>query len=278
MNDSTVSPSGVPPNNFKRSLAAGQVQIGLWNSLASSVAVEVIAGSGFDWVLVDMEHSPNDLPLLHGQLQALMAQAKTSAVVRPPWNDMVTIKRLLDLGVQSFLIPCVQNAKEAAAAVSYTRYPPEGVRGFASASRATNFGRIANYWQRAHEEICVLVQVETVAALDEIEAIAAIDGVDGIFIGPGDLSASMGYLGQPSHPNVISAIDDAMRRIHATGKPSGFLTGDEKLARHYLDMGSRFVAVGADIGLLARAADALYARFKSPPSRGGEPTTPHARR
>jgi 4-hydroxy-2-oxoheptanedioate aldolase len=263
MNDTTIAFSGIPPNRFKRALAAGQVQIGLWNSLASSVAVEVIAGAGFDWVLIDMEHSPNDLPLLHSQLQAMMAHPTASPVVRPPWNDMVTMKRLLDLGVQTFLIPCVQNAQEAAAAVSYTRYPPQGVRGFASASRATNFGRIANYWQRAQEEICVLVQVETVSALAEIEAIAAVDGVDGIFIGPGDLSASMGHLGQPSHPEVIEAIDNAMRRIHATGKPSGFLTGDEKLSAHYLDMGSCFVAVGADLGLLARAADALSARFRA---------------
>ena len=262
MTDTASAGPHIPVNRFKHALASGKVQIGLWNSLASAVAVEVIAGSGFDWVLIDMEHSPNDPPLLHSQLQAMMGQPNTTPVVRPPWNDMVMMKRLLDLGVQTFLIPCVQNAQEAAAAVSYTRYPPHGVRGFASASRATSFGRIASYWQRAHEEICVLVQVETVAALDEIEAIAAVPGVDGIFIGPGDLSASMGHLGQPSHPDVITAIDDAMRRIHASGKPSGFLTGDETLARHYLDLGSGFVAVGADLGLLARAADALSARFK----------------
>ncbi len=266
MNDTSTSPAGIATNRFKRALAAGQVQIGLWNSLASAVAVEVIAGAGFDWVLLDMEHSPNDLPLLHGQLQAMMGHPSASPVVRPPWNDMVTLKRLLDLGVQTFLIPCVQNAQEAAAAVSYTRYPPHGVRGFASASRATNFGRTPNFWQHAQEEICVLVQVETASALAEIEAIAAVDGVDGIFIGPGDLSASMGFLGQPSHPQVISAIDAAMQRIHATGKPSGFLTGDEKLARHYLNQGCQFVAVGADLGLLARAADALSARFKAPPA------------
>jgi 4-hydroxy-2-oxoheptanedioate aldolase len=252
----------MPLNHFKRALLAGSPQIGLWNSLASAAAVEVIAGAGFDWVLLDMEHSPNDLPLVHAQLQALAAHPSTATVVRPPWNDAVTLKRLLDLGVQSFLIPYVQNADEALAAVRATRYPPHGVRGFASASRATGYGRIPRYWQQAQDETCVLVQVETVQALGEIEAIAAVDGVDGIFIGPGDLSASMGHLGNPSHPEVIATIDAAMRRIHATGKPSGFLTGDEKLARHYLDMGSRFVAVGADLVLLARAADALRERFK----------------
>jgi 4-hydroxy-2-oxoheptanedioate aldolase len=263
MTDSTNTPSNLPINHFKHALAAGRQQIGLWNSLASAATVEVIAGAGFDWVLVDMEHSPNDLPLVHAQLQAMAAYPASAPVVRPPWNDMVTIKRLLDLGVQSFLIPYVQNAAEAAAAVRHTRYPPHGVRGFASASRATRFGRIPGYWQRAHEEICVLVQVETVEALGEIEAIAAVEGVDGIFIGPGDLSASMGHLGQPSHPEVIRAIDDAIGRIRAAGKPSGFLTGDERLAQHTLDIGCQFVAVGADIALLARAADGLRARFKT---------------
>jgi len=254
----------LPQNRFKQALKAGSKQIGLWNSLASAATVEVIAGAGFDWLLVDMEHSPNDLPLVHAQLQAIAAYPTCAPVVRPPWNDMVAIKRLLDVGVQTFLIPYVQNAEQAAAAIRHTRYPPHGVRGFASASRATAFGRIPGYWQRAHEQICVLVQVETAEALGEIEAIAAVDGVDGIFIGPGDLSASMGYLGQPSHPEVICAIEAAMQRIHGAGKPSGFLTGDETLARRMLDLGCQFVAVGADVVLLARAADGLRARFASP--------------
>lgn len=261
MSDTPTSPSA-GSNPFKRALAAGQVQIGLWNSLASAATVEVVAGAAFDWLLVDMEHSPNDLPLVHAQLQALAAYPHTAPVVRPPWNDMVVMKRLLDLGVQNFLVPYVQNAAEAAAAVSFTRYPPHGVRGFASASRATRFGREPDYWQHAHENICVLVQVETLQALKEIEAIAAVDGVDGIFIGPGDLSASMGHLGKPSHPEVVATIDDAMRRIHATGKPSGFLTGDESLAKHDLQLGCQFVAVGADVALLAHAADGLRSRFE----------------
>jgi 4-hydroxy-2-oxoheptanedioate aldolase len=261
MSDNTEKDPMGQNNAFKRALSDGQVQIGLWNSLASAATVEVLAGAGFDWLLVDMEHSPNDLPLVHAQLQALAAYPNTAAVVRPPWNDMVVMKRLLDLGVQNFLLPCVQSAAEAAEAVSYTRYPPQGVRGFASASRATRFGRVPDYWQHAHENICVLVQVETVQALQEIEAIAAVDGIDGIFIGPGDLSASMGHLGKPSHPEVIATIDAAMRRIHAAGKPSGFLTGDESLAKHYLQLGSQFVAVGADVALLARAADGLRSRF-----------------
>ena len=253
----------LPENRFKRALAAGRPQIGLWNSLSSYLTVEVIAGAGFDWVLLDMEHSPNDLPLLHTQLQAMMEYPESAPVVRAPWNDMVMIKRLLDLGAQSLLLPYVQNAAEAANAVRYIRYPPHGVRGMAGTSRATRFGRIGNYFARAHEELCLLVQVETREALDEIEAIAAVPGIDGIFIGPGDLSASMGHLGNLTHPEVIAAIDDAMRRIRKAGSAPGILTGDEKLARRWLDMGALFVAVGSDVGLLARAADALAGRFRT---------------
>ncbi len=253
----------MPVNRFKQALQQGQRCIGLWNSLASPAVVELLGGAGFDWLLLDMEHAPNDLPLLHSQLQALAAHPGTAPVVRPPCSDAVMVKRLLDLGVQNLLIPNVQNADEAAAAVAHTRYPPQGIRGFASASRATQFGRVPGYWQQAQAQIAVLVQVESVAALDHIEAIAAVDGIDGIFIGPGDLSASMGHLGQPSHPAVLHAIDDALRRIHAAGKPSGFLTGDEALAAHVLAQGAGFVAVGADIGLLVRAVDGLCARFRS---------------
>lgn len=255
----------IPVNRFKRALVEGRVQIGLWNSLSSFLTVEVIAGAGFDWILIDMEHSPNDLSVVHGQLQAMMEYPQTAAVVRPPWNDTVQMKRLLDLGVQSFLIPYVQNADEAKAAVAATRYPKHGgVRGFAATSRATRFGRVRNYFERAHEEICVLVQVETVEALGEIEKIASIDGVDGIFIGPGDLSSSMGYLGNQTHPEVVKTIENALRRIRAAGKAPGFLTADEQLARHYLSAGCQFMAVGADVGILARGADALCARFRSP--------------
>ena len=253
----------LPVNAFKRALAAGEPQIGLWNSLSSYLTVEVIAGAGFDWILIDTEHSPNDLPVLHTQLQAMMENPRSMAVVRPPWNDMVTLKRYLDLGAQSFLIPYVQNAEEARAAVRYTRYPPEGVRGIAGTTRATRFGRIRDYFARAHEELCVLVQVETKAALAHIEAIAAVEGVDGIFIGPGDLSASMGHLGNLTHPEVQRAIDDALVRIRRAGKAPGILTADEGLAKHYLELGALFVAVGSDVGILARGADNLVARFKS---------------
>ena len=252
----------LPRNAFKRALAAGKPQIGLWSSLSSNYTVEVIAGAGFDWILLDTEHSPSDLENLLTQLQAAAPYA-THPVVRVPWNDMVTVKRVLDIGAQSLLVPYVSTAAEARNAVSFTRYPPAGVRGVAGTTRATRFGRIAEYARRAHEEICLLVQVETQAALDNIEAICGIDGVDGVFIGPADLHASLGYPGEIANPKVKPLIDDAIRRIRKSGSAPGILTPNEADARHWLECGALFVAVGADVGILARGAEALGARFKS---------------
>jgi len=252
----------VPQNAFKRALRAGKPQIGLWSSLSSNYSVEVIAGAGFDWILLDCEHSPNDLESLLSQLQAAASYPATS-IVRVPWNDMVTIKRVLDVGAQSLLVPYVSSAEEANAAVSYTRYPPKGVRGVAGTTRATRFGRVKDYAKRAHEEICLLVQVETQAALDNIEAICALDGLDGVFIGPADLHASMGYPGEIANPKVKPLIDDAIRRIRKAGKAPGILTPNEADAKHWLECGALFVAVGADVGILARGAEALAAKFKS---------------
>src|SRR5258705_4535736 len=202
----------LPQNSFKRALKAGITQIGLWSSLSSHYTVEVIAGAGYDWILLDCEHSPNDLESLLAQLQACAPYA-TAPVVRVPWNDMVNIKRVLDIGTQSLLIPYVCSPEEAKAAVAATRYPPAGVRGVAGTTRATRSGRIKDYAKRAHEEICVLVQVETQGALDNIEAICAVDGVDGVFIGPADLHASLGYTGEIANPKVKPLIDEAIRRI-----------------------------------------------------------------
>jgi 4-hydroxy-2-oxoheptanedioate aldolase len=250
------------PNDFKRALRAGKAQIGLWSSLSSNYTVEVIAGAGFDWILLDTEHSPNELESLLTQLQAA-APYPTHAVVRVPWNDMVTIKRVLDVGAQSLLIPYVSNAEEARAAVSYTRYPPGGVRGVAGTTRASRFGRVKDYAKRAHEEICVLVQVENQEGLDNLEAIASVEGVDGVFIGPADLHASLGYTGEIANPKVMPVIEDALRRIRKAGKAPGILTPSEDNARKQLAAGALFVAVGSDVGLLARGAEALAARFKS---------------
>ena len=250
----------LPQNSFKRALKAGKKQIGLWSSLASNYSVEVIAGAGYDWLLLDCEHAPNDLESLLTQLQAC-APYSSAPVVRVPWNDMVNIKRVLDIGAQSLLFPYVCSAEEAKAAVASTRYPPAGVRGVAGTTRATRFGRVKDYAKRAHEEICVLVQVETKPALDQLEAICAVDGVDGVFIGPADLHASMGYPGETSNPAVLPLIEDAMRRIVKAGKAPGYLSPLETDAKRMLAAGCLFCAVGADIGLLARGAEALRAKF-----------------
>jgi 4-hydroxy-2-oxoheptanedioate aldolase len=252
----------LPVNHFKRAILSGQPQIGLWSHLCNGISTEILSGCGFDWLLLDMEHSPNEVPEILAQLQAMKGGSAT-AIVRPPWNDMVTFKRLLDIGVQTLLVPYVQTAEEARNAVAYTRYPPHGVRGYAGAPRASGYGRIKDYGKRFGEEMCVLVQVETVLGLQNLEAIAAVEGIDGVFIGPGDLSAALGHLGNPKHPEVLAAIDDAIVRIRACGKAAGILTGDETLARHYLSSGCLFVAVGADQNLLRDSAQALVGRFKS---------------
>jgi len=252
----------LPENPFKRALQAGRQQIGLWSSLSSHLSVEILAGAGFDWLLLDMEHSPNELPMVYSQLQAC-AGKPAHPIVRPPWNDMVAIKRLLDSGAQTLLIPYVETEDQARDAVSFTRYPPEGVRGYASVARASGFGRVKDYPVLCASELCVLVQIESRLGLENLERIAAVDGVDGIFIGPGDLSAALGHVGDIRHPDVQSTIDNAIKRIVATGKAAGILIGDETLARHYIDLGCTFTAVGSDIGLLARHAEQLAARFKT---------------
>src|SRR4029079_8725728 len=241
-------------------LKAGRNQIGLWSSLSSHYTVEVIAGAGFDWLLLDCEHSPHDLQSLLGQLQACAPYASTP-VVRVPWNDMVNVKRVLDIGAQSLLFPYVCTPDEAKAAVAATRYPPKGVRGVAGTTRATRFGRVKDYAKRAHEELCVLVQVETKPALDQLEAICAVEGVDGVFIGPADLHASMGFPGEVANPAVLPLIEEAMRRIRKSGKAPGYLSPAEADCKKMLAAGCLFCAVGADVGLLARGAEALRAKF-----------------
>jgi 4-hydroxy-2-oxoheptanedioate aldolase len=252
----------LPRNAFKHAIGEGRLQIGLWSSLCSNIAVEVIAASGFDWILLDSEHAPNEIPNLLSQLQAC-ALGSATAIVRPAWNDTVLLKRILDLGAQSVLVPYVQNPEEAERAVRAVRYPPAGVRGVAVASRASNYGRTVGYLKNANSEICLLVQVETRPALDQLEAIAKVEGVDGVFIGPSDLAASLGHIGNPQHPDVQRALEDASRRLKAMGKPAGILTPNEEEARRYIGWGYTFVAVGADLGLLARGADMLAKKFKS---------------
>ena len=251
----------MPRNALKRAIREGKSQIGLWSSLSSNYTVEVIAGAGFDWILLDTEHSPNDLESVLQQAQASAAYP-VSTVARVPWNDMVTIKRFLDIGIQTLLIPYVCSVAEAKDAVRYTRYPPAGVRGVAGSTRATRFGRVKDYAKKAQDEICVLVQVETKDALDKLEDICAVEGVDGVFIGPADLHASMGYTGEINRPEVVTLIEEAMRRIRKTGKAPGVLAFAEDDIRRYIAAGALFTAVGSDAGILARGAEALWAKYK----------------
>lgn len=250
----------LPRNTFKHAIAKGELQIGLWCSLCSPITAEIVCHSGFDWLLLDTEHSPNEVPDVLSQLQAVQT-GSASPIVRPAWNDIVLIKRLLDIGAQSLLIPFVQTGDEARRAVEATRYPPGGIRGITGSGRASRYGRVTNYLKNASQEICLLVQVETKSALDRIEEIASVDGIDGIFIGPNDLAASFGHIGNWAHPEVQSALEDAVRRLKKIGKPAGILTPNEEEAKRFIQWGYTFVAVGADLGLLARGADALAKRF-----------------
>jgi 4-hydroxy-2-oxoheptanedioate aldolase len=252
----------LPKNAFKAAIKAGKPQIGLWCSIPSNYTAELLAGAGFDWLLLDTEHTPIDIETVITQLQAV-APYPTTPSVRVPWNDRVTIQRYLDIGIQTLLIPQVDTVEEAKAAVAHARFPDAGVRGVAGSTRASRFGRVKNYHVNAHNEICTLIQVESREALNHIEAMAAIDGIDGIFIGPADLHASLGYLGERAHKDIMPVIDDALARIAKTGKAAGILTDSEENARRWLKCGATFVGVGSDVGLLAKNADALAAKFKS---------------
>lgn len=250
----------IPRNAFKRALGEGRRQIGFWLSLGSATAAEIVAGAGYDFVTIDTEHAPNELPGVIEQLRALEGGTATP-MVRPAWNDPVLIKRLLDGGVQSLLVPFVRNAEEAARAVAATRYPPEGIRGVATSHRANRHGRVDDYFARAHDELCVVVQIETRGALAQLEAMAAVPGVDALLIGPSDLSADLGHLGHPGHPEVQSAIASAFARCKRIQKPLGIFAPAEADARRYLDLGVDFAIVGTDAGVLRRGADALRQAF-----------------
>ncbi|ADY27270.1 4-hydroxy-2-oxovalerate aldolase (plasmid) [Deinococcus proteolyticus MRP] len=243
-------------NPFKAALQRGEPQYGYWLALAHPYAAEAVAGAGFEWLLIDGEHAPNTVPSVLAQLQALAPYAG-EAIVRPVNDDRALIKQLLDIGARTLLIPMVDTTEQAAAAVAATRYPPAGVRGVASALvRASRWGTREGYLAQAEQEICVLVQVESATGLSNLAAIAATEGVDGVFIGPADLSASLGHLGQPNHPDVQAAIREAAQTIRAAGKAAGILAVQEKDARRYLDWGYTFVAVGVDVLSLTQGARA----------------------
>jgi len=248
------------PNRFRQRILARERLIGLWVSLASHVSTEIVGLANFDWLLIDSEHSPNDIPLMMQQLQVL--QASPSAVIaRAGWNDPVEIKRLLDIGFYNLLIPFVESEEEARRAVAATRYPPAGTRGVALAQRGSNYGTVPDYHKHINDHICVLVQIESRKGLDALDDIAAVDGVDGIFIGPSDLSAALGHLGDSEHPEVQATIRDITARATAKGKAVGIIAPDNAIARRYIDMGMHFVAVGSDQGCLQKSLVELRQKF-----------------
>lgn len=262
----------VPINTFKHRLQSGDAQVGLWLGLADPYCAELAANAGFDWLLIDGEHAPNDLRSLLGQLQAV-APYPAQPIIRPPIGDPVLIKQLLDIGVQTLLVPMVDSAAQAAELVRAMRYPPFGIRGVGSAlARASRWNSVPGYLDKADGQMCLLVQIENLDGLANLDAIAAVEGVDGVFIGPADLSAAMGHRGNPGHPEVQAAIEDAIARIRGAGKAVGILSADEALARRYLELGCAFVAVGVDTSLLMKALQGLAGRFKGtptpPPSAG----------
>ena len=273
-----------PINPFKQALADKRAQIGLWLGLASPYSTEICAGAGFDWLLIDGEHAPNDIPTILAQLQVIAGYPASHAIARVPMGHghvgEALIKQYLDIGVQTLLVPMVDTPEQAAAVVRAARYPQAdgqgGIRGMAGA-RASRWGRYPNYAKEANAQVCLLVQAETQTALDNLDAIAATEGVDGVFIGPADLSASMGHVGNAAHLDVQAAIADAIARITRAGKAAGILSPDEATARKYLALGATFVAVGLDTNLLVKATGALAAAFKGPaapapaPAKTGNP-------
>ena len=253
----------VPINSFKQALQAGRAQIGLWLGLADAYASELLAGTGFDWLVIDGEHAPNDLRTVLAQLQAIAPYA-AHAAVRPVCGEAALIKQYLDIGAQTLIVPMVDSAEQAARMVAAMRYPPGGIRGVGSAlARASRWNQIGNYLQTCQAQLCLLVQVESVTGMDNLSQIAAVEGVDGVLFGPADLAASMGMLGRAADPQVQDAIAHGIGTVRAAGKAAGTLSADIALARRYLELGALFVAVGVDTTLLVRAAKELVGAFKS---------------
>ena len=262
----------MPINHFKQRLHSGEPQIGLWLGLADAYCAELAANAGFDWLLIDGEHAPNDLRGMLAQLQAV-APYPSQAVIRPVIGDTALIKQVLDIGAQTLLVPMVESAEQARQLVKAMHYPPKGIRGVGSAlARASRWNSIPGYLDYADEQMCLLVQIENKEGLANLDEIVAVQGVDGVFIGPADLSAAMGHRGNPGHPDVQAAIEDAIVRIGKAGKAAGILSADEKLARRYIELGAAFVAVGVDTTVLMRGLRELAGKFKDTPvvsSAGG---------
>lgn len=249
-------------NRFRSDLRAGKRLIGCWSALASPISTEVLGLAGFDWILLDGEHAPNEIGTFIPQLMALKGSV-SAPVVRPPANDPIIIKRLLDIGFYNFMIPLVDSAEDAQRAVAATRYPPAGIRGVSVSHRSNMFGTVPDYFSVINDNISVAVQIETVNAVRDIDRICGVDGVDAIFVGPSDLSAALGHLGKPNLPEVQETIRTLFDRARANGKASGILAPVEADARRYLEMGATLVAVGSDLGLFRAATQALCDKFRA---------------
>ena len=250
-----------PKNLFKAGLKARQRQLGIWNTIGGNTVPELLGGSGFDWILVDCEHAAIETVEVLPALQAIGQNPTTSAVVRVAANDPILFKRVLDMGAQTLMVPYVQTAEEAAAAVHAMRYGPNGMRGMAGMTRATRYGRVEDYFNKAEEDLCLIVQIETLEGLQNLDAIAQTDGVDAIFIGPADLSASMGLRGQLTHPDVDKAITDALKKLADMDVPVGVMALDPAVAERYLVCGASFVAVAVDLVVLKEAVADIRNRF-----------------
>lgn len=256
----------MPLNTFKRALAQGETQIGLFVGLGHGYGAELLGSSGFDWLLIDGEHGPNDLRSIIAQMQAL-APHPERLVVRTADHSPAAIKQLLDGGAQTLMVPMVESAAQAQALVRAMRYPPHGIRGVGTAmARAAHWNGVADYFAQADAQMCLIVQIESVAGVAQLDAILQVPGVDAVFIGPSDLAASMGHLGQPGHPQVKAAVEDAIVRIAAAGKAPGVFSADPTVATHYRQLGARFLLVGVDTLLLRNAAVALAGRFRQAPT------------
>lgn len=250
------------PNNFKSALSSKKLQFGCWSSLANPISTEVLGLAGFDWLLLDGEHAPNDVSTFVSQLMALKSSV-SAPVVRVPTNDPVIIKRFLDIGFYNFLIPFVETEEEAVRAVASTRYPPEGIRGVSVSHRANMFGTVPDYFTLSNQNITVLVQIESQQGVNNVDVIAATEGIDGIFVGPSDLAAALGHLGNAAHPEVQKTIQHIFSRAHAHGKPCGILAPVESDARRYLEWGATFVAVGSDVGVFRSSTQKLANTFSN---------------
>ncbi len=252
----------LPVNQFKRAITAGPTPVGTWLSSASPSTAEALGCAGFDFLVVDTEHTPLDLPQMIEVLRTI-AGTPAQAIVRPPWNDMVMIKRALDAGAQTLLLPFIQNAEEAKRAVAHTRYPTEGVRGVAGTHRASRFGTIPNYLKVAGSEICVIVQIETLTALSNLEAIAAVPGIDSIFVGPNDLAASMGHVGDMANAAVQAKVAFAAKECRRLGKPCGIVGGNPEIVAQFLDYGYSWVAVSSDMGMMVSRAQEFLIKVRA---------------